>query len=199
MKKLFLALDQKVFSWVAQGKTHPNLQKAQEFVATMDEEKKDLAKLLGLFLFFLPFLLMISLLWGMRSSLYSEIEDKTEFLEKAQWIKNTQKLLRNKSTASAVTSPQTDAALKSFLTNSIPGSANMNLEVIDFQAPLENSEVSVIVARLKIENIGPQELQNLLTALTQKLRAHIRSLDWRRRDQGDLIGELELSYLPRSS
>lgn len=187
---LFKKLDREVFNKIDKFKQTTNYNSLQDFYNGLEEDQQKLFKASGIVLIFaLPLLLLGFLNWQ-NNSLRAELTEKVSILNKANEILGLKRSLQVSGPGLISDSPIDGESMMTSKISNMLSSAGIDLSKIKVSnyagAPLSDS-IMRSEADFAFAGISTDELMNIFTAMMQREKFKIESVDIKRNSSSNLL------------
>lgn len=190
---LFKKIDQAVFERIDKFKQTPNYAPIQDFYNGLEEEQQKVFKgAVILALFLLP-MLGLAIMSRQNSKLRSDLELRTSIIKKANEIIGQNRGIREVSPMILAGGPIDSASMMTTRLSNILSGVGVDLSKIQvgqFTSDMISSGVMKAEADLNFNNFSTDELMNMFTAMIQREKFRIQSVDIKKNmDSGLLQGQ----------
>lgn len=187
---LFKKIDRAAFERIDKFKMSPGYNSLQDFYNGLEEEQQKFFKALVIFmLFFLP-ALFLGLFWWHNQSLKSQMELRLELISTANQILGQKQGLQNVSDRILSSNPIDGASMMTSRLSNLLSTIGVDLSKIQV-SNYEGSKVSGSIMRseadFKFNNLSTDDLMNIFSAMIQREKFKIESVDIRRNADTNLL------------
>jgi|GEM_PF-517419 len=187
----FKKIDALIFTKIDQFKLTPNYSPLQDFYNGLEEEQQKLFKAsVVLAIIGLPLFFNLTLAWQ-NYNLRQDLTTRISLINKANEILGQNKSFREVSPTLLSQSPiDSDSMMSSRLSNVATGIGLdlSKVQVTDFVADKMSENIFKAQADLVFNNFSTDELMSLFTALIQREKFRVESVDIKRNNETNLLG-----------
>lgn len=187
---IFRKVDQALFEKIDQFKLTPSYNSMQDFYNGLDEEQqKGLKALVILILFMIP-VVFLGILWWQNSSLKSDLDTRVAIVKKANEIIGQKQSIQNISPEILSQNPiDGDSMMSSRLSNmlSTVGVDLSKIKVSGYEGNLISGNIMRSEADFAFSSLSTDELMNVFTAMIQREKFKIESVNIKRNAQNNLL------------
>ncbi len=187
---LFKKIDRALFERLDKFKTTTNYNLLQDFYNGLEEEQQKVFKgLIILFIFLLPSM-GLGFLWWQNNSLKSELDMRVSIVAKANEIIGQNQGLRQVSPLILSQSPIDSSSMMTSRLSGLLSPIGIDLgkiQVKDFTADPISSGIMRAEADFGFTNLSTDELMNIFTAMIQREKFRIQSVEIKRNPETNLL------------
>ncbi|MGE3610066.1 MAG: hypothetical protein AB7I27_10805 [Bacteriovoracaceae bacterium] len=190
---IFKKIDRALFEKIDKFKLTPNYNNLQDFYNTLDEEQQKVFKAFIIFLLFFIPAIFLGTLWYQNNKLKEDLNLRISIVNKASEIIGQNIGLREVGPSVVSMNPiDSSSMMTSRLSNML---SSMSIDLSKIQVTNFNSEMNTETflkseADISFNNLSTDELMNIFTAMIQREKFRIQSVDIKRNpDSGLLQGQ----------
>lgn len=187
---LFKKIDRAVFEKIDKFKLSPGYNNIQDFYNGLDEDKQKLFKggvILGMFV--IPSLLFGLMLWQ-NNNLKQDLETRVALINKANEIIGQKISLREVSPNVLSDSPIDGQSMMNSRLSNILAQMNIDLsklQVTNYEGNMASGSIMRSEADFQFSNMSTDELMNVFTAMIQREKFRIQSVDISRNNETNML------------
>lgn len=187
---LFKKVDRALFEKIDKFKLTPGYNNVQDFYNGLDEENQKMFKgAVILALFVIPSL-FLGLLWWQNGTLRKDLETRVALINKANEIIGQKQSLREVSPNVLSESPIDGASMMNSRLANILAQMNIDLakiQVTNYEGDMASGNIMRSEADFQFSNMSTDELMNVFTAMIQREKFRIQSVNITRNDDTNML------------
>lgn len=187
---LFKKIDLAVFERIDKFKATPGYNGLQDFYNSLEEEQQRLFKGVVVFLIFLLPTMFICFMWWRNSALEEDLKTRIALVAKANEIIGQREGLRAVGPAILSPNPIDGESMMSSRLSNLLSSIGMDLakfQVRNYEGNMISQSVMKSEADFSFTNVSTDELMNMFTALIQREKFRVQSVDIKRNADTNLL------------
>jgi hypothetical protein len=187
---VFKKIDREIFDRLDKFKLTPGYNNIQDFYNSLEEEQQKVFKAAVIVaLFALPALILGFILWQ-NNSLKQDMDTRIALINKANEIIGQKQSLRQVSPNVLSENPIDGASMMSSRLSSLLSPMNIDLskiQVNNYEGNLTSGSIMKAEADFQFSNVSTDELMNIFTAMIQREKFRIQSVDITRNNDTNML------------
>jgi hypothetical protein len=187
---LFKKMDRAAFERIDKFKQTPGYNGLQDFYNGLEEEQQKLFKgAIILAIFLLP-AMFLGFAWWQNQSLKEDMETRVALIEKANQIIGQRISLREVSPRVLSDSPIDGESMMTSRISNLLSAVNVDLskvQVSNYTGEMTSSTIMKAEADFKFNNVSTDELVNIFTAMIQREKFRIQSVNITRNNETNML------------
>lgn len=187
---LFKKIDHALFERIDKFKLTPNYNSLQDFYNALEEDQQKVFKFIIIFLtVFIPFVFLTTL-WYQNGQLKDDLKLRVSIVNKANEIIGQNQGLREVSPQVASQNPIDSSSMMTSRLSTLLSSMNIDLskiQVNNFLSEMSTETFLKTEADINFSSLSTDELMNLFTAMLQREKFRIQSVDIKRNPDNNLL------------
>lgn len=187
---LFKKIDKALFEKINQFKLTPSYNSLQDFYNALEEDQQRLLKAIVILILFLLPVMFVGFAWWQNNSLQDDLNIRISIIKKANEIIGQKQSLRDISPEILSESPIDGESMMTSRLSNLLSSASIDLSKIKTSG-YEGSMISNSIMRsesdFSFNNLSTDELMNLFTAMIQREKFRIESVNITRNAENNLL------------
>lgn len=187
---LFKKIDRAVFERIDKFKLTPGYNNVQDFYNGLDEEQQKLFKGGFIVVIFLIPALLLTVLWWQNNSLRQDMETRMALINKANEIIGQKISLREVAPNVLSDSPIDGASMMSSRLANVLAQNSIDLskiQVNNYEGNMASGTIMRAEADFQFSNMSTDELMNVFTAMIQREKFRIQSVDITRNNDTNML------------
>lgn len=187
---LFKKVDRSVFTQIDKFKTTPNYTLVQDFYNGLEEEQQRVFKGVVILVIFMLPMALLSFLWWQNANLREDYNLRVSIARKSQEILSQNRGIRDIGPNILSQNPiDSESMLTSRLSNILSGASVdlSKIQVSNFSTEMISSLISKAEADFAFTNASTDELMNILTALIQREKFRVQSVEIKKNIESNLL------------
>lgn len=187
---LFKKIDREVFDRIDKFKLTPGYNNIQDFYNGMDEEQQKVFKALVSFVLLLIPVILLSFLYWQNTRLKEDLDTRMALISKANEIIGQRQSLRAVSPNILSDNPiDGESMMTSRLSNLLSAMAVdlSKIQVNNYSGEITGGSIMKSEADFQFSNLSTDELMNIFTAMIQREKFRIQSVDIKRNGDTNML------------
>jgi len=187
---LFKKIDREVFDRIDKFKLTPGYNNIQDFYNGMDEEQQKVFKALVSFVLLLIPVILLSFLYWQNTQLKEDLDTRMALISKANEIIGQRQSLRAVSPNVLSDNPiDGESMMTSRLSNLLSAMAIdlSKIQVNNYSGEITGGSIMKSEADFQFSNLSTDELMNIFTAMIQREKFRIQSVDIKRNGDTNML------------
>lgn len=187
---LFKKIDRATFEKIDKFKLTPGYNSIQDFYNSLEEEQQKFFKAFIVLMIFLIPTMLLGLVWWQNQALKEDMETRIELINKASEIIGQKQGLREISPAILSNSPIDGASMMTSRLSNLLSSVGVDLskiQVSSYEGVMTSSNIMRSEADFKFTNLSTDELMNIFSAMIQREKFRIESLNVNRNPETNFL------------
>lgn len=187
---LFKKIDREVFDRIDKFKLTPGYNNIQDFYNGMDEEQQKVFKALVSFVLLLIPVILLSFLYWQNTQLKEDLDTRMALISKANEIIGQRQSLRAVSPNILSDNPiDGESMMTSRLSNLLSAMAIdlSKIQVNNYSGEITGGSIMKSEADFQFSNLSTDELMNIFTAMIQREKFRIQSVDIKRNGDTNML------------
>jgi hypothetical protein len=187
---LFKKIDRSMFERIDKFKLTPGYNSLQDFYNSLEEEQQKVFKASVIFALFLLPTLLLALIWWQNQSLKVDLGNRIALIAKANEIIGQRIGVREVAPAILSENPIDGQSMLTSRMSNLLSALNIDLskiQVKDFEGNMVSGTIMRSEADVSFSNLSTDELMNIFTAMIQREKFRIQSVDINRNAETNLL------------
>lgn len=187
---LFKKMDRAVFDRIDKFKLTPGYNNVQDFYNGLEEDQQKLFKAGVIVTLFLLPSTLLGLIWWQNNSLKKDLDLRVSLISKANEIIGQKQGLKDVSPNIVSENPIDGESMMSSRLSNLLSSVSVDLskiQVKDYEGVLQSASLMRSEADFHFTNLSTDEMVNVFTAMIQREKFRIQSVDIKRNPENNLL------------